>query len=177
MFQKEPDYIFVADRSRSSVLTDQLETINAKYTAAPRDLTDEYGLLKGFKNPKAQKKDRADGEGDGHEEDEELKFLAYREYRESRAPEATTLVLVYFSDRILNRKAEEIGMRVHLQDKYQTLPFVLEAQTNFVRFNASQRYTLFQKLFAEEFDLGVLLEAKVISKHFMLHTVSKKAIG
>ena len=162
VFNKEPDYIFEGDRARIGVLTDQLATINARYTARPRDRSDDYGLLKGFTGP--------DGEP--------ARFLAYKEYRKSDAPETRTLVLVYFSDRILNLKAEEVGMRVHLQDKYQTLPFVLEAQANFVRFNASQRYTLYQKIFAEEFDLKVLAGAKVISPgHFMLHTVSKKAIA
>ena len=119
VFNKEPDYIFVADRSRVHVLTDQLATINDKYTEKPRDVNDSYGLLTGFEDGK--------------------KFLAYREYRKSDAPDTTVLVLVFFSDRILNLKAEELGMRVQLQDKYQTLPFVLEAQQNFVRFNASQR--------------------------------------
>ena len=109
VFHKEPDYIFVSTQARMSVLTDQLDAINEAYTKKPRDQTDEYGLLKG-------------------EKFEGKKFLAYKVYRHSAAPETSTLVLVYFSDRILNLKAEEIGMRVHLQDKYQTLPFVLEAQ-------------------------------------------------
>ena len=71
--------------------------------------------------------------------DAKRKYLDYREYKHSQDPENKGLILVYFSDRILNLKAEELGMRVQLQDKYQTLPFVLEAQQNFVRFNASQR--------------------------------------
>jgi len=53
----------------------------------------------------------------------------------------------------LNYKAEELGMNVHLQDMYQTLPFVLEGQQNFVRFNASQKARLFMSLFGEEFDI------------------------
>ena len=97
------------------MLTDQLATINARYTARPRDQSDQYGLLKGFTSR----------DEDGNEVP--ARFLAFKEYRRSDAPETRSLVLVYFSDRILNLKAEEIGMRVHLQDKYQTLPFVLEA--------------------------------------------------
>jgi hypothetical protein len=73
-------------------------------------------------------------------------------------------------------KAEEIGMRVRVQNKFQTLPFVLEAQNNFARFNASQRATLFKKLFEEEFDVGNLIKAGVIQSHFMLHDSSKGAI-
>ena len=38
---------------------------------------------------------------------------------------------MHFSDRILNVKAEEIEMMVHLQNKYQALPFILAAQNNF----------------------------------------------
>ena len=29
-----------------------------------------------------------------------------------------TLILVHFSDRILNKKAEDLKMKVHLQDKF-----------------------------------------------------------
>ena len=36
---------------------------------------------------------------------------------------------------------------------------------------------LFQKLFSEEFDISVLQKTGVIVKHFMLHTVSKRAIA
>jgi len=67
-------------------------------------------------------------------------------------------------------KAEEIRMRVLLQNKYQTLPFVTEAQNNFQRFNASQRISLYNKIFAEEFDIDILVQAEVIKSHFMLHT-------
>ena len=35
---------------------------------------------------------------------------------------------------------------------------------------ASQRVTLYKKIFEEEFDIDVLSEAGVIKKHFMLHT-------
>ena len=59
---------------------------------------------------------------------------------------------------------------------YQTLPFVLEGQQNFVRFNASQRIRLFMALFEEEFDINVLMEAKVIISHVMCHTTNKTAI-
>ena len=52
-----------------------------------------------------------------------MRFLGYSEYKKSG--EATladdkknTLILVHFSDRILNKKAEDIKMRVHLQDKF-----------------------------------------------------------
>lgn len=43
-------------------------------------------------------------------------------------------------------------MQVHIQNRYHTLPFVLEAQNNFMRFNASQKFTLFNAIFNEEFD-------------------------
>ena len=50
------------------------------------------------------------------------KFLDYKTYTNTRIVEQE-LILVYFSDRILNIKAEEIGMRVRLQNKFSTLPF------------------------------------------------------
>ena len=46
--------------------------------------------------------------------DAKRKYLDYREYKHSQDPENKGLILVYFSDRILNLKAEEIGMRVRL---------------------------------------------------------------
>lgn len=69
-------------------------------------------------------------------------------------------------------------MKVHLQNSYHTLPFILEAQNNFVRFNASQKFTLFNSLFSEEFDVKVLVEADVLgpNDHFMMHTKQKAAI-
>jgi len=67
-------------------------------------------------------------------------------------------------------------MRVHLQNKFSTLPFVLEAQNNFQRFSSSQRISLFKKIFEEEFDIEVLSMAEVIQNHFMLHTRQKDAI-
>ena len=62
-----------------------------------------------------------------------MRFLGYSEYKKSgeegkKEEEKNSLILVHFSDRILNKKAEDIKMRVHLQDKFQTLPFVLDAQ-------------------------------------------------
>ena len=105
---KEPDYMFVVNRSRKDVLIDQLEAINARYDAKKRDKGDPFGLLHGNR-----------------------KFLDWKEYRHSAAPEKKCLILIHFSDRILNLKAEEIGMLVHLQNKFHTLPFVTEAQNNF----------------------------------------------
>ena len=46
------------------------------------------------------------------------KFLDWKEYRLSKDPEKKGLILIHFSDRILNEKAEEIGMRVMLQNKF-----------------------------------------------------------
>ncbi len=64
------------------------------------------------------------------------KFLDYKTYTSSR-DESSRLILVHFSDRILNLKAQEIGMRVRLQNKFATLPFVLDALNNFAAFNGS----------------------------------------
>lgn len=81
---KEPDYMFVVNRKRKDVLTDQLEEINRRYEAKKRDRQDRFGLLHGKR-----------------------KFLDWKEYRHSGDPENKGLILVHFSDRILNLKAEE----------------------------------------------------------------------
>ena len=81
-----------------------MEALNRKYSEKRRDPSDlDYGLLDG-----------------------ERQYLDYKIYAKTGAGEQS-LVLVHFSDRILNFKAEELKLRVHLQDMYQTLPFVLEA--------------------------------------------------
>ena len=53
---------------------------------------------------------------------------------------------------------------------------MLEAQNNFQRFSASQRVSLYKKLFEEEFDVEVLQQAGVVKAHFMLHTQQKYGI-
>ena len=83
--------MFVVNRKRQDVLTDQLQEINRRYEAKKRDRQDPFGLLNG-----------------------ERKILDWKEYRHSDDPENKGLILVHLSDRILNLKAEEIGMMVHL---------------------------------------------------------------
>ena len=101
--RKEPDYMFVVCIDREKVLTDQLETINLKYEKRKRNDLDKFGLLNGVR-----------------------KFIDYKIYTYSRDLKYR-LILVFFSDRILNLKAEEIGIRVRLQNNFATLPFVLDA--------------------------------------------------
>lgn len=64
-------------------------------------------------------------------------------------------------------------MMVHLQNKFKTLPFILEAQNNFQRFSASQKMVLFKHIFAAEFDVDVLMQVGVVKDHFMLHSSMK----
>ena len=57
------------------------------------------------------------------EEVKPMRFLGYSEYKKSgeekiEDDKKNSLILVHFSDRILNKKAEDIKMRVHLQDKF-----------------------------------------------------------
>ena len=106
----------------------------------------------------------------------ERKYLDYKVYPHTGDPDNKALICVFFSDRILNLKAEELEMNVSIQNRYQTLPFITEGQNNFQRFNASQKFALFKKIFDMEFDIQVLQQAEVIQKHFMLHTFEKKAI-
>ena len=81
--------MFVVNQSRKEVLTEQLKAINTRYEDKKRNRADKFGLLHGSR-----------------------KFLDWKEYRHSEKPEKLGLILVYFSDRILNLKAEEIKMRV-----------------------------------------------------------------
>jgi len=85
-----------------------LEAINDSYQGKKSLQSDSFGLLHG-----------------------ERRYLDWKEYRHSADPEKKGLILIHFSDRILNMKAEEIGMRVKLQNKFSTLPFLVKAQNNF----------------------------------------------
>lgn len=98
--RKEPDYMFIIDKDRCKVLTDQLDAINANYVRNRRTNGDNFGLLSS-----------------------QRQFIDYTEYTYTRETDKK-LILINFSDRILNLKAEEIGMRVRLQNKFATLPFV-----------------------------------------------------
>ena len=82
--------MFVVDKKRESVLTDQLSAINENYVKKMASNDERFGLLTGLR-----------------------KFLDYRSYTSSRDT-SKKLILVHFSDRILNQKAEEIGMRVRV---------------------------------------------------------------
>ena len=93
--QKEPDYMFVVNLEREQVLIDQLDAINQNYDDKKRNMDDSFGLLHG-----------------------DRKFLDWKVYRHSKDPEHTRLILIHFSDRILNEKAESIKMMVHLQNKF-----------------------------------------------------------
>lgn len=86
------------------MLTDQLDAINKRYERKKTLRFDNFGLLNGAR-----------------------KFLDYKIYRHSADPEKKSLILVYFSDRVLNMKAEEIKIRCKLTNKFLTLPFLVEA--------------------------------------------------
>ena len=130
VLNKEPDYMFVVNKDRAEVLTDQLEEINKAQVKRHGKNNDEFGLLHSKR-----------------------KFIDWKEYRMSTDPDKTSLILVHFSDRILNLKAEDIHMMVQLQNKFHAVPFVLEAQNNFQAFSASQRMTLYKLIFEQEFDI------------------------
>jgi len=91
---REPDYIFVASASRVEVLLNQFESINQKDPQISK-----HGGAKPVEN------------------------ISFTKYRHSLYPEEKVMVLVFFTDRILNKEAEAQGLRIQLQDKYQTLPF------------------------------------------------------
>ena len=65
------------------MLLGQLEAINDNYEEKLHKTGDTWGLLHG-----------------------QRKFLDWKEYRLSKDPENKGLILVHFSDRILNEKAE-----------------------------------------------------------------------
>jgi len=102
--------------------------------------------------------------------------LDYKIYRYSQKPEEECVVLVYFSDDVLNEEAENSRFRVQLQDKYQSLEFSAAGKAQFIRFNAREINQLMLQIFKKEFNIKTLEDAGVIKEHFMLHTSRRAAI-
>lgn len=99
VMEKEPDYMFIVNKERQDVLVDQLQAINdnyqsthGSYKTSGQDSMDTFGLLK-FRP--------------------ENQFLDYKVFEHS-GNKNKNLILVYFSDRIMNLKAEELEMVVHI---------------------------------------------------------------
>ena len=103
--------MFVVNTDRQKVLTGQLDALNEKYAAKKPDPKDpDYGLL----DPDPEL---------GEDSRRYLNYKVYAKAGEHNWPpedsgKKSSLVLVHFSDRILNYKAEEIKMKVHLHDMY-----------------------------------------------------------
>ena len=101
--------MFVVKWDRKEVLTDQLQAIEDHYQTVKRDRSDTFGLLD---NPNFVYRESDDEYEDGREKYKN-RFLIWKEYKHSSKADLG-LILVHFSDRILNVKAESIGMMVHL---------------------------------------------------------------
>ena len=86
------------------------------------------------------------------------------------------MVLVYFSDDILNREAEEQELLIQLQDKYQCIRFTDAGRAQFRRFRGAEQYRLIQSIFKKEFNIQTLIDGNVVYEHFMLHTQKKYEI-
>ena len=47
-----------------------------------------------------------------------LELDDYRIYKDTNDPEERVIILVFFYDKILNRKAEDMGLQIQVQDKF-----------------------------------------------------------
>ena len=92
----------MVNRNRQDVLTDQIENINNSYEKRRGKLLTSFGLLHGKR-----------------------RYIDWKAYPHTDDPENKGLILVFFSDRILNLKAEEIKMKVLLHNSYQAIPFIV----------------------------------------------------
>ena len=70
-------------------MTDQIDTLNNRYEKKRDKLKSDFGLLHG-----------------------ERRFIDWKEYPLTTDPENRGLILIFFSDRILNLMAEELEMPV-----------------------------------------------------------------
>ena len=90
--------------------------------------------------------------------------------------EGDLLMLIYFSDELLNQEAEQIGLRVQLVDKYETLPFEMIGQVYFQRFNAQQKLYLMERILNKAIDIQQLINIGAIKEHFVLHQKARHLI-
>ena len=111
---------------------------------------------------------------EGSEED--APNLKWKTFKHSQDPEKKMVVLVSFSDLILNKAAEEQGLLIQLQDKYQNLPFMEAGRTQYQRFRGFESIKLIQSIFKREFNVNTLIEGGVVYEHFMLHTQTRYEI-
>ena len=102
--------MFVVKWDRKEVLTDQLQAIEEYYQSVKRDRKETFGLLL---NQYYEGYRRSNEDNDDPRKKFKYRFLIWKEYKHSSL-EGQGLILVHFSDRILNVKAEEIGLMVHL---------------------------------------------------------------
>lgn len=102
--------------------------------------------------------------------------LSYKTFKHSREPTKKTMVLVYFTDKLLNKQAEKDGLRISLQDMSQTLPFKDAGSSQFQRFRSAELIGLIMKTYKNEFNVATLVENQVIYDHFMTHTSKKEEI-
>ena len=100
----------------------------------------------------------------------------YRIFRHTFFPEKKVIVLVFFTDQLLNREAERQELMIQLQDKYQTLQFRDAGRSQYQRFRATEKYALIRAIFSQEFNMKTLLDGGVIEDHFMPHTSKKHEI-
>lgn len=104
----QPDYAFIGNSSRIFVLLKVLNDIQKKY--APQS-DEEYSNQMHNINSKTPKDELFNNEG--------VRFytntmITFKTFRDVAHPEDKTLVLVFFTDKILNLKAEQMKMKAQL---------------------------------------------------------------
>ncbi|CDW85080.1 anoctamin-like protein [Stylonychia lemnae] len=86
------------------------------------------------------------------------------------------LLVIYFSDDLLDEMAEIYELPVRLLDQNQSVPFKNYAEDVYEQFQARQKQFLMMKIFEQEIDVDYYKKAGVIIDHFPLHDAFKNTI-
>eukprot|EP00347_Sterkiella_histriomuscorum_P001432 403372059 len=102
--------------------------------------------------------------------------IDFREFR-SALNESMVIIVIYFSNELLDQMAEIYGLPVRLLDENQAIQFKDHAEENYEQFQARQKQFLMMKVFEQEIDIDYYTKNGVIVDHFPLHDKFKETIA
>lgn len=146
---READYLIVIDKARKNIVEKLIELTNQKYK-------NQFGNKTSLESNEA---------------------MEYKIFDYSKKPDKQSILIIYFSDELLDYYADELELKVSLQDKYANLPFEMACPDMYERYTASQLLLLYKEILEEEaIDLIHGLATNLYLDHFMLHNSEKLAI-
>ena len=99
--------------------------------------------------------------------------LKVKEFASAMNPDHTILV-IYFSNEVLDQMAEISDVKCRLLDYNESLNFKNHAEELYEQFQARQKQFLMQQVFEQEIDIDYYNKVGIIIDHFPLHDEFRK---